>query len=124
MITLFKDPFFGEFDWYFNHYPCKCETTSKIKVDKDDEGYKVLMSVPGLTKEDIDLNIKDGVITISHEKEEKTDDQYFMSSFTKSYNLPDDVNVDKISGKVENGVLEIVLPFDKKKIKSRQIEIQ
>lgn len=120
MNTLFNHPFFLDIDRCFNGY---CESKSEVIVDKDEKGWKVFMSVPGLTKDDLEINVKDGVISISYKNEEKNDEQLFVSDFTKSYKLPDDVNVDKIGGKVVNGILEISLPFDKKKIKSRQIEI-
>jgi HSP20 family protein len=122
MITLFKDPFFDVFDKVF-------ETSNlsvfnpQVNLTKNENGYKLLMSVPGLSKEDIKIKTKEGVITISYEKEEKTDDLFFVSSFKKSYTLPEDVKEKDIEGRVENGVLELKLPTERKKNIERLISI-
>ncbi len=81
------------------------------------------MSVPGLSKEDIKITTKEGVITISFEKEEKNEKTYFISSFKKSYTLPEDVKEKDIEGKVENGILELKFPIEKKKNLERLISL-
>lgn len=122
MITLFKDPFFDVFDKVFE--PSYVGTSvPQINISKTDSDYKVLMSVPGLTKEDIKIITKDNVLTISFETEEKTDKTRFVSGFRKSYILPDDVKEKDIIGKVENGILELILPKDKKKSLERLISL-
>ena len=118
MSMLLKDPIFKIFNDYAKssslNYP-------QVNVTKDEIGYKVLMSVPGLTKDDLKITIKEGVLKISYEKEEKSENTSFVSSFTKSYVLPDDIKEKDIEGKVENGVLELNLPLDKKKPHERFI---
>jgi HSP20 family protein len=98
-------------------------TTPLISVTKNETEYKVLMSVPGLTKEDLKISIKDGIIKISYSKEEKSETSHFMNSFTKSYSLPDDVKEKDVEGKVENGILVLTLPLDKKKPLERVISL-
>lgn len=121
MITLLKDPFFKIFDDY--------ETSSKLKfnpqvsVEKDENEYRVLMSVPGLTKDDLKITIKDGILKISHENEEKTEKHHFVSSFVKSYSLPENIKEKDIEGSVENGVLQLILPLEKKKPSERLISL-
>ena len=80
--------------------------------------------MPGLSKDEVKISVNDSVISISHEKE-KTDDKtfYFTSSFKKEYSLPDDCDEENISSKLENGILEIVIPKFKKKSNERFIEI-
>lgn len=121
MITLFKDPFFQGFDNVFE--TSKFLKTPETRVRKTDTEYAVSISVPGLTKDDLKILTKDGILKISFEKEEKDDNHYFTSSFTKSYNIPDDVKEKDISGKVENGILELTLPIDKKKTLERLISL-
>ena len=54
--------------------------------------------------------------------EKNEEDSYnFVGSFVKSYNIPEDVKEKDIEGKVENGVLTISLPIDKKKSLERSI---
>ena len=119
MITLFKDPFFHGFD---NVFDSKLLKTPETKVVKDLTGYVISISVPGLTKEDLKILTKEGILKISFEKAED-DSRYFVSSFTKSYNIPDDVQEKNIEGKVENGVLTISLPIDKRKSIERLISL-
>jgi HSP20 family protein len=92
-------------------------------VSKNETEYKVSISVPGLTKEDLKISTKDGILRISFEGEEKDERNNFTTSFVKSYNIPDDVKEKDIIGKVENGILELTLPIDKKKSIERLISL-
>ena len=121
MITLFKDPFFQGFESAFD--TSKFLKTPETKVSKSETEYKVSISVPGLTKDDLKITTKEGVLKISFEKEESDDIHHFMGSFVKSYSIPDDVKEKDIVGKVENGILELTLPIDKKKSIERFISL-
>jgi len=122
MITLFKDPLFDVFDKVFETSYIG-SSVPQTSISKNETEYKLLMSVPGLTKEDIKITIKDGTITISFEKQEKVEKTYFVNNFKKSYTLPEDVKEKDIEGKVENGVLELKLPIDKKKTIERLVSL-
>ena len=121
MITLFKDPFFQGFESAFD--TSKFLKTPETKVSKSETEYKVSISVPGLTKDDLKITTKEGVLRISFEKEESDNIHHFMGSFIKSYSIPDDVKEKDIVGKVENGILELTLPIDKKKSIERFISL-
>ena len=121
MITLFKDPFFQNFDSALDS--TKFLKTPETKIRKNETDYNVSIGVPGLTKDDLKISTKDGILKISFEKEEKDETRHFISSFVKSYNIPDDVKEKDIIGKVENGVLELILPIDKKKSIERLISL-
>lgn len=117
MITLFNDPFFKSFDG--NRFL----STPETKITKNETEYKVSISVPGLTKEDIKITTKEGVLRISFDKMESEKSHYFVGSFVKSYDIPEDVKERDIEGKVENGVLELILPIDRKKSIERLISL-
>lgn len=121
MITLFNDPFFKTLDTVFEG--SRIQRLPETKVSKGDSEYSVSMSVPGLTKEDLKISIKEGVLKISYEKEEKDEKYHFVESFSKQYRIPDDVKEKDIEGKVENGVLTLTLPIDKKKSLERLISL-
>jgi HSP20 family protein len=121
MITLFKDPFFETFDKVFEN--SRFLSAPQTNIKKSDNEYKLFISIPGLTKEDLKITTKDGVLKISFEKNEKTDNTYFVNNFVKSYYIPEDVKEKDIEGKVENGVLSIILPIDKKKTLERLISL-
>jgi HSP20 family protein len=121
MITLFKDPFFDVMNKVF-------ETSGGVaypqtRIRKTDGEYKLLFSVPGLTKEDLKISIKDGVLKISFEKNIKDNELNFIDSFTKIYTIPDNVKEKDILGGVEHGVLELILPIDNKKNVERLISL-
>lgn len=121
MITFLKDPIFNALDEVFDS--SKFRTQPQVNVTKNETEYKVLISVPGLTKEDLKITIKDSILKISYFNEKKTETSHFVDSFTKSYTLPDDVKEKDIEGKVENGVLELILPLDKKKPIERTLSL-
>ncbi len=104
------------------------ETPKSLKrsnVITNEDDYRVQISVPGLTKDDIKISVDNSIIKISHEKEDTDEKTFFFThSFEKSYRLPDDVDDKKIEGKIENGILEVIIPRSKKKISQRFIEIK
>jgi HSP20 family protein len=127
MITLFKDPIFSALDKVFDDTYLKTERNfgsfNNTNITKSDSEYVIELAVPGLSKEDIKITLKEGIINISYEKE-KNDDQFtFTSSFKKSYGLPEDVDEKNVSGSVENGVIKLILPKIKKKSVERQISL-
>ena len=124
MITLFKNrDFFDMLDSVFEAYPVSNGLSPRSKINQKENEYELLVSVPGLTKSDIKITTDNRELQISYEKEEKSENSYFMGGFTKKYAIPDDVNESEISAKVENGILQVTLPMSKKKIKERTIEI-
>lgn len=91
----------------------------------DDEHIQI--SVPGLTKDDLRVILKDRTITVSYTVEEKKNSKntklHFVKSFIKSYHIKDDVDVDKISVECKDGVLHIHLPRHTSS-KERLIEVK
>lgn len=119
MITLFKDPFFtNTLDRVFDVPTRYNLPESKIKKLEND--YQVVIPVPGLSKDDLKISIKDGTLKIHYEK---TEDSLFVDTFTKVYTLPDDIDENKIEGKVENGVLKLIIPLIKKKSLEKLISL-
>jgi HSP20 family protein len=121
MITLFKDPFFNTLDKVFDEAYLKVDNRINSNITTTEDGYKVQLSVPGLSKDDIKISLKESKLTISYEK--VGDEFTFTNSFKKSYNVPDDVDEKNITGGVENGVIEIILPKSKKKSVERLISL-
>ena len=96
-------------------------TAPAINVFETENSYEVELAAPGLTKEDFKVNVdSDDNLVISMEK--KTDDsekdkkgrylrrEFSYRQFEQCMVLPDDANKEKISAKVENGVLKIDMP--------------
>jgi HSP20 family protein len=104
-------------------------------VDIFEEGNDVVVKaeLPGMKKEDLEVNFSDGDLTISGEKkqEEKIErkDYYRMErsygGFTRSFRLPADVQGDKAKATFNEGVLEIRIPkTEEARKKENKIQIQ
>lgn len=87
-------------------------------VRETDDHYVVEMDLPGRTEKDLDVEVKDNILTVSSRKEEKQDEKkngYILrerreSSFTRSFRLPLGVDAGKIEAAFRNGVLELRVP--------------
>ena len=91
-----------------------------VNVSENDDNFTLEVAVPGKTKKDFDLELDNGVLTISSEQkneEEKKDNngkftrrEFSYSSFKRAFTLPETVNQEKISAEYKDGVLIINLP--------------
>ena len=109
-------------DFFDNDWMVKANATAPaINVFETEKEYKVELAAPGMTKEDFNVHIdEENNLVISMEKktenkEEKKEGRYLRrkfsySKFQQTMILPDDVDKEKISAQVENGVLNIDLP--------------
>ncbi len=104
-----------------------------INVKSNDDHYEVEVAVPGWDKEDFNISLEHGVLTISSEQKnesKKEEDNYTRkefsySSFRRSFTLPEDAHEESIKAKYENGILRLTIErLAKKNEKSaREIEI-
>ena len=109
-------------DFFDNDRMVKANATAPaINVFETEKEYKVELAAPGMTKEDFNVHIdEENNLVISMEKktenkEEKKEGRYLRrefsySKFQQTMILPDDVDKEKISAQVENGVLNVDLP--------------
>ena len=87
-------------------------------VSEDDQKIQIKGDLPGMDKDDVDISVENGVLTIKgekrEEKEEKEKDYYLSErqygSFRRSFRLPESVDEDKIAANFKKGVLDITLP--------------
>jgi HSP20 family protein len=105
----------------------------KIDVSEDEGQLSVTAELPGLDEKDIDVSLKDHVLTIKGEKKaekEEKDKSYFrversFGSFQRSIRIPDDIEADKIKASFKNGLLNISIPKSEDKEKSvKKIEVK
>jgi len=96
-------------------------------------GYEVQAELPGLTRDQVEVRVADGVLTIKGEKSaEREDDQngYYLrersyGSFQRTFRVPAGVETDKIEAKFENGVLKVSMPKSAAAVeKERKIDIK
>lgn len=133
--SIFND--FLNNDWLVER---RNTTAPAVNIIENDDEYKIEVAAPGMTREDFKVHInEDNELIISMEKrsEEKDEEkrhkgtylrrEFSYTQFQQSLLLPDNVVREKISAKVENGVMSIDIPKKKETEASavaRQIEIK
>lgn len=102
-----------------------------LEMQESDQEYRLMAELPGMTADDVEIDVSDGLLTISGEKKEQRDekDKGFMFTersygrFERRVQLPASADEDKIEAKFENGVLTITIGKDEKAEKRKRIEI-
>ena len=128
--TMFEDFFNTDF------MPRANTTAPAVNVKEDEKSYVMELAAPGIKKEYCRVSINDEgnlTIAIENKQEHKHEDkhhhylrrEFSYSNYEQNYTLPEDVVKDKISAKVENGILTVILPKVKKEEKkeAKAIEI-
>lgn len=106
--------------------------TMKTDVIEEDNDYKLKADLPGFNKEDIGIDLKGGVLTISATHKENNDEKddkgkYVRrerreTSYQRSFTVGDEMNPEDINAAYENGVLTVTLP--KKEIEQKADEVK
>ena len=91
--------------------------TPPIDIFETDEGLMLRADLPGVTAEGIELQVQDNRLTlfgsvkpVIPDEAELLHQEYHIGDFLRSFILSDDVDHDRISAKMNNGVLEVLLP--------------
>lgn len=129
-------------DFFDNEWMGKANATAPaINVIESDTDYKVEVAAPGMTKEDFNIRIdENNQLIVSMEKKTETKEprdekkhgkylrrEFSYSQFQQTMILPENIEKNKISAKMENGVLNIEIPknlVQPEVIKEQVIEIQ
>ncbi|GAA0873186.1 hypothetical protein GCM10009117_23330 [Gangjinia marincola] len=109
-------------------------TLPATNIKETDDAYMVEVAIPGMKKEDFDIEIDQNILTISNEqefedseeKESYTRREFGYSSFKRSFTLPETADDEKISANYENGILAIEIPKreEAKQKPARRIDIK
>ncbi len=106
-------------DWNNSNFSSTNTSLPAVNVKETDDDFSIEVAAPGMKKSDFKVNFNKNVLTISSEKENKTeekDDKYTRrefsyQSFQRAFTVPENaVNGDKISAKYNDGILVITLP--------------
>lgn len=109
------------------------EVSPKVDIFEEGDNFVVKAEIPGMKKEDIEVNLTDDMVTISGEKkqEEKVEkkDYYRLErsygSFTRSFRLPKEVQTDKAKATFKDGVLEVKVPkTEEAKKKEKKVPVE
>jgi HSP20 family protein len=89
-----------------------------VDLAETDKEMTLTVELPGMEEKDVNLSVRDGMLTLKGEKkyehEDEKKDLYLVErrygSFQRSFRLPDTVDADKIDARFDKGVLRVVIP--------------
>lgn len=106
-------------------------TTPRANVIKTDTGYGIELAAPGFSRDEFELSVDEGRLTIelgtedSKEYEEKLQHrEYRFASFKRSFSLPENTNIDGIAARYEAGILYVDVPVEEKNVQKRLITVE
>ena len=140
VTRLLRDDFFDDLNEVFTLSPSLLNTTTKdfyhrmsINFQDKKDNYEVIADIPGVKKEDIDIQIKEGVLTVKgvrkSSKEMTTPDgmaysESVSNNISRSVSLPSNIDEEHITAKFEDGELVISIPKTSDELpKSRTIKL-
>lgn len=102
-----------------------------VDVFEEKDDIVIKAELPGITKDNIEVNLTDHMLTIKGEKkkeEEIKEENYYRAeraygSFVRTLELPKDVHSDKIKASFKNGILEVRLPKTEE-AKTKEIKVK
>jgi len=103
----------------------------KVNLIENENSFNLEAETPGMREKDISVEVHNGILTIRGQKEkhgEKTKNELYRirefsnQSFERNFKLSDRVNTEKVSAKIENGVLMVDLPIYEQ-VKPKKIEV-
>jgi HSP20 family protein len=133
------DSLFGDFGFGESGLPSRWRTGGanmwlpQIDVTTRDGQLLVHADLPGLKQEDVRLSVRDGVLTVAGERQDKHEEnrggvyrrERSYGSFSREIALPEGIEPESIKASFENGVLEVTMPVPKEQSpQGRSIPIQ
>ena len=91
--------------------------------NENEKEYYLTMDVPGMSKDDIEVAFDNDRLKITGQRKSDKYDSYEYGQIEKTFNVPNNVETDKISAKIDNGVLKVLLPKAKSSLR-RKITIK
>lgn len=129
VLKKYKDPFMDmveDFSSFFEdlgtsslfEYPYYRTTSNvgKVNVKNDEKEYIIDVSFPGFTKEELNVDLNDGILTVngehkvenSEEKKNYSRKEFSKKSFSRSFNIPNTLS-EELEAKLENGILSLTI---------------
>lgn len=89
-----------------------------VDITETEERYQVSAEVPGVKKDDLTLEVQEGVLTLRGEKKQEREDENekgrrlerIYGAFSRSFSLPGDADADHIDASFKDGVLTVRIP--------------
>ncbi len=129
VLNRLFDDFFSMNDIYKNSIMAK---TPAANIIEEEQQFLIEIAAPGLKKDDFKIKMDKLVLNISVEKEQNQEEnesnytkrEFSYTSFSRGFNIPETIDVEKIEAAYEKGILIIKLPKKEEAVlKSREIKI-
>lgn len=126
MPSVFDDFFKPWNEWFDNGGTWgRIMNIPAVNITETKNDFLVSLAVPGMKKDDFNIDVDGNMLTISSEKEENKEEkdkkftrkEYNYSSFSRTFTLPNEINKEKIEANYEDGVLKVVLPRKEEALK-------
>ncbi|MDD3207203.1 MAG: Hsp20/alpha crystallin family protein [Bacilli bacterium] len=134
---VLHDPFFDDFfplDLFKTDWPDTWRrNTMKTDIVAKDDHYELMVDLPGVAKENVEISLENGYLSIKAEQRNETNDdkenyihrERHYQTTCRSFYVGDGLKEEDIVAKMENGVLTVSVPKETKKVEpKRMIEIQ
>jgi HSP20 family protein len=104
-----------------------------VNISENDKQFEVELAVPGLSKEDIKINLDKNILSVSADKKTGTVDEskkftkreYSFNSFSRSFTLPESADYSKIDADYKAGILKLTIAKkEEAKFQSREIVVK
>lgn len=131
----FQDEMNRMFDEFPGCVPARLEEeegvwSPSVDISEDNNSITINAEIPGMSKDDIKVNIQDNTITLKGEKRQEKEEgnanchrvERSYGAFMRSFTLPTPVQSDKVKASYKNGILKIVLPKTEE-VKPKEIPI-
>ena len=112
MTDFFENDRFFDADWM---KPFAVPSLPAVNIMEEDKEFIVELAAPGMNKKDFHVEVENGVLTISVEKEMEKEEEmknytrkeYNYNQFMRSFTLPENISDDKIKAHYEDGILRL-----------------
>ena len=122
-------PFDHMFNSFFDSPELRAEKYEKffrpsVDILENDTAFELFLTLPGMDKKDINIEFKNEELLISGERKEFTENKeskYHVSEihtgkFSRKFYLPENIDSDKLTAEMDNGILKVTLPKGAKEL--------
>lgn len=103
----------------------------KVDIAENENSFELQIAAPGLNKEEFKIEVNDNYLTVSGERkftDEKKQKNFHSietqyGSFSRSFSLPENADGTRIEARYNNGILELTIPKDEKKVLKQTIKV-
>ena len=129
MPSIFHDDVFDDF-FDFSAPAYSGSELMNTDIKETEKGYELAISLPGVKKEDIKAEVKDGYLMITAAANSKTDEkdktgkyirrERYSGSMSRSFYVGEHVTAEQVHPKYENGILTFEIPKNKEPIEEKE----